>query len=199
MRKPIALALVGTLLAFGFAHGAQQGVPTKKLRVGAPPHGIADRAKVRLKVNAPGATIVGDPTTNGASLNLELTPGGQECFVLPSSLWEQKPSGLLKYDFFDPGNRRKVKVRLKVTGSGIFKLNFGAKGTSIEPGDPTLSYAANFSILGGGDEYCTSTGTASPRRNDSKLYLVVNDDGTACPLAACSPSGAFLEPLPEMF
>ena len=62
------------------------------------------------------------------------------------------------------------------------------KGTAITvlPGNPTSTYALNFTIGGGGDEYCSGSGTATPKQNDAKTFKVTNDTAAvACSIPAC--------------
>jgi hypothetical protein len=92
-----------------------------------------------------------------------------------------------------------VKVALiKQTPSGNFLLKVVEKGPQVTPapGNPTATYGTSFEI-GGGDEYCASTGTATPKKNDDRKFLVTNDTGTLCTTTCVgSPSGAFVDVAP---
>jgi hypothetical protein len=192
MRKLIALGIAAAFVSGGIAVAAQQGAAAKKLLVKNPPSG--NKKLVYLSKNTTG-TLAGDPTLNGASFNVSLTPGGTQCITLPAANWSTTGTG---FKYKDPSlTAGPVKVALiKVSGSGKFLLKVIGKSAAltIAPGNPTAAYGTNFKINGGGDEYCSSTGTAGPTKNDDKTFLVKNDDGVACTAAACSsPSGAFLE------
>jgi hypothetical protein len=192
MLKTIALGIATAIVSGGIAIAAQQGAAAKKLLLNNPPSG--NKKLVYISKNTT-ATVVGDPIANGASFRLVLTPGGSQCVTLPSSGWSAISTKGFKYK--DPQlTNGPVKVALiKKTPSGNFLLKVIAKSAAItvSPGNPTASYGTNFKI-NSGDEYCASTGTATPKKNDDKKFLVNNDTGTACTATACSsPSGAFLD------
>ena len=192
MRKIIALGIAAAFVSGGIAVAAQQGAAAKKLLVKNPPSG--NKKLVYLSKNQV-STVQGNPTASGASFNIALTPGGTQCITLPAANWTATPVG---YKYKDPNLAAgPVKVALiKATPSGNFLLKVIGKGPGFTPapGDPTATYGTNFKINGGGDEYCASTGSATPTKNDAKTFLVKNDTGTACTAPACSsPSSAFLE------
>lgn len=192
--KSIALGIATTLVSAGVAVAAQQGVAAKKLLVSSPPSG--NKTVVYLSKNNT-ATVVGDPTVTGATFTLALTPGGTQCATLPASGWTTTPVG---FKYKDPQLANgPVKVALiKQTPSGNFLLKVIEKSSQVTPapGNPTATYATSFEI-NGGDQYCSSTGTSTPKKNDEKKFLVNNDNGTAC-TTSCggSPSGAFLDVAP---
>lgn len=136
----------------------------------------------------------------GATLNVQLSPGGTQCFSMPASGWSSIGTGGYKYKDSDLANGP-VKIAI-VKGQGdrmsikVIAKNGGATPIRLTPGNPTLTYAANLRVTANfnAPEYCSSTGTASPTKNDSSKFQVKNDTGTACMVAACSPSGAFLDP-----
>jgi hypothetical protein len=191
MRKIIALGIAAAFLSGGIAMAAVQGAAAKKLLVKSPPSG--KKKIVYLSKNVTD-TVVGDPSLNGAQFGIALTPGGSQCVNLPSSGWSTTPVG---FKYKDPQlTNGPVKTALiKKTPSGNFLLKVIAKGTGITvaPGNPTTTYGTSFEI-NSGDQYCASTGTATPKKNDEKTFLVKDDTGIAC-LTTCagSPSGAFLD------
>ena len=91
---------------------------------------------------------------------------------------------------------------IKKTSSGVFlnkaviKAKFGPgpqPHITVVPPNPGIEADTNFSI-GGGDQYCSSFPGATANPNDAKTYKVKDTpDPGACLVAACSPSGAFLE------
>jgi len=168
------------------AGAAQQGTAAKKLLV----KNTATR-KILYKAKNDTGTVVGDPTVGGATFNLQLTTGGTgggtQCFSLPSTGWSAIST--LGFKYRDPQLvNGPVKVaQIKATPSGVFTIKVIAKGDGITvtPGDPsTTSYATNFSVSAG-DEYCGSSGSATPNPNDAQTFNVVNDDGTTCTLPLC--------------
>jgi hypothetical protein len=192
MSKSLGLALAAVVVSGGMALAAQQGAAAKKFLVKSPPSG--NKKIVFLSKNTT-ATLMGNPVMNGASFNVALTMGGTQCIPLPASGWTSTPVGF-KYKDPQLANGPVKNAIIKKTPSGNFLLKVIAKGAAITiaPGNPTLTYGTNFKINGGGDEYCASTGTAAPKKNDAKTFLVKADTGTACTAAACSsPSGAFLD------
>lgn len=190
MRKLIALGIAAAFLSGGIAIGAQQGAAAKKLLVKNPPSG--NKKIVYLSKNAT-STINGDPTLNGATFTIALTPGGTQCVTLPAANWSTTNTG---FKYKDPQlSAGPVKVALiKVSGSGNFLLKVVAKSGAITvaPGNPTASYGTSFEI-GSGDQYCASTGSSTPTKNDDVTFLVKNDTGTLCTTSCGSPSAAFLD------
>ena len=191
MRKFIAFGIAAAFVSGGIAIAAQQGAAAKKLLVKNPPSG--NKKIVYLSKNTTG-TVEGDPSLNGATFTISLTPGGTLCVTLPASGWSTTNVG---FKYKDPQlTNGPVKVALiKATPSGNFLLKVIEKSAAITvaPGNPTATYGTSFEI-NGGDEYCASTGTATPKKNDDKKFLVNGDTGVAC-TTTCggSPSGAFLD------
>jgi hypothetical protein len=190
MRKGITLGIAATFLAGGLAVAAQQGAAAKKLLLNNPPSG--NTKIVYLSKNTT-ASVIGDPIANGASFNVVIGGDGSQCMIMPNTGWSAISD--LGFKYKDPQNANgPVKTAMiKKTPSGNFILKVITKGNTVEPGDPTtLTYNTNFRI-NSGDEYCASTGTATPTKNTPAKFLVKNDTGTACALACSSPSGAFLD------
>ena len=191
MRTSIALGIAATFLAGGLAVAAQQGAAAKKLLLTESASG--NRKIVYLSKNT-SATVVGDPTANGASFNVVIGGDGTQCMNLPSSGWS--PISDLGFKYKDPTLANgPVKVALiKKTPSGNFLLKVITKNNTVQPGDPTTTnYGTNFHI-NSGDDYCASTGTATPTKNTPAKFLVKNDTGIVCTATACSsPSGAFVD------
>ena len=191
MRKFIAFGIAAAFVSGGIAIAAQQGAAAKKLLVKNPPSG--NKKIVYLSKNT-SASVVGDPSLNGATFTISLTPGGTQCVTLPASGWSTTNVG---FKYKDPQlTNGPVKVALiKATPSGNFLLKVIAKSSAITvvpPNDPMATYGTNFSI-NSGDEYCASTGTGTVKKNDDKTFLVKDDTGTACTTSCASPSGAFLD------
>lgn len=193
----VAIALVGVSAGLGFA--AQQFKPTKVLLVRNPSGPESRKIVYKVKELTTSNTVVGDPVTNGAKLRVTLTPGGDQCFNMPASGWSAISTLGFKYNDPSFANGPVRVASIKKTPSGTFLIKAVLKvralgaGITVVPGDPTASYAINFR-LGGGDEYCSSTGSATPNLNDDKTFKVVNDSApVSCSASACSPSGAFLD------
>jgi hypothetical protein len=184
MRSSIAVTLV--LLASA-AFGAQQLVPTKTLLVKNPPSG-ARKVLWKVRDSASAATLVGDPTTDGARLRLLLDPnGGDQCVTLPASGWAAVGAIGFKYKDASLANGPVKVAIVKKTPSGTFLLkallkNGGPTSITVVPGNPSTNYATNFA-LGTGDEYCGGTATATPDPDDAVTFKVSNDGAPA----SCAP------------
>ena len=188
MTKRIGFGVIAVLLSGGIAVAAQQGAAAKKLFVKVVNmQGFSTRIVYRSTNTT--ATVAGNPVANGASFHVGFPGGDMECISLPSSKWEAIRGG---FRFRDPTGVVRVAT-IKRSQTGTFRLKLVATHAGIEPPGPAAAYFTNFKINGGGDEYCGSTGSATPTKNDATTFLVKNDDGTACQPACSSPSGAFLD------
>ena len=182
-------ALAATLLlgaSAGSAFAAEQLVPTKTLLVKSPPSG-ARKVLWKVKETGSAATVTGDPTADGATLRIQLTNGGDQCVTMPSSGWTAIGTLGFKYKDATLANGPVKVAMVKKAPSGTllvkaFLKNGGPTSITVAPGDPTTSYATNFT-LGVGDNYCGGTAMAVPNPNDEVTFKVSND---AAP-AACAP------------
>jgi hypothetical protein len=188
--------------------GTTQLKPTKSLLVKNPPAGPTKRRIVwKVREAASSNTVTGNPnlvTSGGATLRVALTPGGDQCFTLPTGNWT--PIGTVGFKYKDTDlSEGAVKVLIiKKAGNGTFLIRAvikagGTQPVNVTPGNPTASYALNLKI-GDGDAYCSATDIAAPQVNSATTFKVKNDGTPAvCPLAACSPSGAFVEATVPLF
>jgi hypothetical protein len=192
--KIAGYAILSLFLAFSvdLASAAEQPKPTKSLLVKNPPSGPTKR-KIVWKVveKASSNTIVGDPTADGAQIRVQLTPGGDQCFSMPASGW--KAIGSIGFKYKDRkllmGAVKTARIKKTRAGTFILKVVLSGKGSqaiTIAPGNPTASYGVNFEINGLGDEYCSGTGTATPKRNDGKTFRTTNDTVPASCINPCS-------------
>lgn len=191
MKKRIALAVMAGLVSGGIAAAAQQGAAARKLFVKVVnAQGFSTRI-IYLSKNE-SATVAGNPAANGASFLVGFLGGDTQCISLPSSQWEPVSGG---FRYRDPTNSFGAVRRglIKRSQTGNFTLKLIATHAGIQPPGPATAYFTNFKVNGGGDEYCASTGSATPTKNDATTFLVKRDDGTACQPACSSPSGAFLD------
>jgi hypothetical protein len=185
--KGFVVCAASLVLSVVMADAAQQGTAAKKLLVKSTPSGTH---KLLYRAQNNTGTVVGDPTASGATFNLQLTPGGTQCLPLPAGGWTAIGSQGFKYADPSLANGPVKVAQIKASPSGAFKIKIIAKGSGITvvPGNPTGSYATNFRIsdgVGGGEEYCGSTGSAVPSPNNEITFNVVNDDGTTCSLGPC--------------
>ena len=169
------------------AFATQQLVPTKTLLVKNPPSGAR---KVLWKVKDGAAAVVGDPTADGATLRIQLTNGGDQCVTMPASGWSAIGTIGFKYKDAALANGPVKVAQIKKTPSGTFILkallkNGGPTSITVAPGDPTTSYATNFT-LGTGDEYCGGTATATPNPNNATTFKVSNDAAPGACIASCN-------------
>src|SRR5688572_18264436 len=129
--------------------------PTKSLLVKNPPAGPTKR-RIVWKVREPASsnTVTGNPnlvTSGGATLRVALTPGGDQCFALPSGNWA--PIGTVGFKYKDTDlSEGAVKVLIiKKAGNGTFLIRAvlkagGAEPINVTPGNPTNGYALNLKI-----------------------------------------------------
>jgi hypothetical protein len=160
--------------------------------------------RITFKATSPrgnGNFLVGDPTVGGARLNLKLDAVTQ-CFPMPRDEWTRFGR---TFTYRDPlGIHGPVKkATLKQTGSGGIQNKVVIVGNHgpvyVVPPNPGAQGDGNFTV-GGGTQYCTSTAGGTIHPNDARTFKARNAPAPAsCNVAACSPSGAFLDgtdPLP---
>lgn len=192
------LALVG-----GRALAADQLVLGKVLLVKDPSPNPAKRlVKVIARELASSASVVGDPTLNGATLRV-VAHGGtdqDQTFPMPAAGWVATSAGFRYRDF--PGDYGPVKVAiLKKTKGGAFLVRVVAVGylgaVSVVPPNPGTDGGAVLTIPGG-DRYCTNFGGPAggqvvnfPPGNAFKKFKIAAPTGETPCLA--SPGGAFLD------
>jgi hypothetical protein len=175
----------------------QYPVATKLLLVKNPSGPAFRRVTYQVKDGPNGAFLAGSPPNAGATFNLKVG-GATQCFRLPASGWKFSGGG---YSYLDAtgahGPVRSVKVRR--TGNGTFQskvLVLGRLGTiDIVPPNASLPGDMNLHLNGPtAVEYCGSTTGGAVTANDVKTFKVKYAPAPgACTLAACSPSGAFLD------
>jgi len=188
MRARLAV-FVGLSIMGSAALAAQHQVPTKVLLVKNPPSG-ARKVLWKVKETGSAAIVAGNPTTDGATLRIRLTTGGDQCVSMPSSGWSAVGSLGFKYKDAALANGPVKVALIKKSASGTLLIkallkNGGATSISVAPDDPTTSYATNLT-LGTGDDYCGGTASATPNPNDATTFKVVNDGAPAGCIAPCS-------------
>ena len=179
---------------------AQHTLPTRRFQVRNPAASTAQgRRKIVFTEEAQGSPVplVGDPTVSGATLRVSLGDGDEQCFDFPASGWSSLGALGFKYhDVHGPGAAVNASIEKEVfSGDVILKWKLrGVKGTvDVVPQAGTPSFAVNFHILGG-DEYCAGGPTPSKGTSTDAVYDVSGLLAPPmCGVAACSPSGAFLD------
>jgi hypothetical protein len=201
------MAVVACGIAGGLAYAAQQTVAGKLIFVKNPKATDASKRTIVYfaKELSSNETVVGDPTVSGAKLKVKLD-GNTQCFAMPASGWTPISTIGFKYKDATGANGPVKTAFIKLTKGGVF-LNkaviLGKFGPgpqphiTVVPPNPGVEADTNFSI-GGGDQYCAAFPGATANPNDDKGYKVKDtpDPGT-CAVSACSPSGAFLEEVPQ--
>jgi hypothetical protein len=142
-------------------------------------------------------SVGGDPTVGGATLNVQIDSESQ-CFSMPPSLWTR---GSRSYRYSDKlGIYGPVKSALiKQTGSGRLQTKAVITGrngaVTLVPPNPGTIGNTNFKVGGGGGSYCTTTAGGTIKPNDARTFKAKNPDAVPayCLVAACSPSGAFVD------
>jgi hypothetical protein len=142
-------------------------------------------------------TIAGNPTVHGAKLHVKMGNGSEQCFDLPAANWSPISSFGYHYtSFAGPGAVTAASIKKTPSGVFIMKLRLSGKVGPVDvvPQAGTTRFDLNLS-LGGGDQYCAGGPTPPGATNTDKTYRAQNLPApTSCGIAACSPSGAFLDP-----
>ena len=117
VQSALALVALSQLLVIP-SFAAQQLVTSKTLLVKNPPSGAR---KVLWKVKETAATVMGNPTTEGgATLRIQLTPGGDQCVSMPASGWSAIGTIGFKYKDATLTNGPVKVAQIKKTPSGTF-------------------------------------------------------------------------------
>jgi hypothetical protein len=165
--------------------------PGKLLLVKDPKPGDPSKRKVvyKVKEQVSTSTIVGNPTTSGATIKIKLD-ANTDCYDMPASGWSATSTIGFKYKdrwgTYGPVSAASIKK----TRSGTFLIKVKILGRNglitVVPPNPGIQADTNFS-LGGGDEYCsTFGGTIGP--NDAKTFKAKNALAPlGCDVTACSP------------
>ena len=175
---------------------AQQVMSTNFFIVTNPTGGAAMRKMVFKVGRGVLDTVVGNPAANGATLEVKLGNGTMQCFHLPAANW--KPTSLGGYRFADvTGANGVTKVAIKSRDPHGFGLEIratGKRGATINVLPQLLTTRFDLNLaLGGGDAYCAGGPTPAEATNTDTVYNVKNAPApSVCGVAACSPSGAFL-------
>src|SRR5262245_14746134 len=170
-------ALVSAIAIFSSpAHATDQLILGKSFVVKDPMPGIdpSKRSVVALgkELSSPN-TLVGNPLTNGASVEIVAnggTPTDQVVNLLPgayngSNGWKALGSPVIGYSYKDVTPTGPVKTALiKKAANGIFILKVVMKGTNgattVIPPNPGTDGGMRFTIAGG-DSYCVNFGGAA--------------------------------------
>jgi hypothetical protein len=194
---PLAIMLIARA---GTALAAQQLQPTDRFLVRNPSPGrdptqreILFVQEVRQSSNA----IVGDPTAGGATLQVSLADGGEQCFDLPAFGWS--PEGTLGFRYRNRGGSgAAVSAHIKKEPfSGDFILKWKLRGTkgpiNVVPQPGTPSFAVDFKIVDG-DEYCAGGSTPPDSTTTAAVYNVRHLPAPAtCGVPACDPTTSLRE------
>ena len=182
---------------------SQTPVGTKLLLVKNSSTPAARRVVYQVKDAPNGAFLGGAPPLYGATFNLKVGDTSQ-CFQLPHNYWKYSSGGyryLDHYGLFGPVKLAKVRR----TSNGTFTAKIAILGklgqVDIVPPNAPVYGDMNLRLNGiPSVEYCGSTAGGVISANDLKTFKVKGAPApAACTLAACSPSGAFLDEAAEAF
>ena len=193
----VGLAFAAVVGMHTAVQAAQQLMPTRSFLV-TNSTGSPAKRKIVFKVGkGTPDTVVGNPTTDGATLEVKLANGTMQCFHLPAAGWA--PIGNFGYRFTDfTGTSGVTKATIKRTGPGGFGLVIratGKRGATIDvlPQSGTTGFDLNLALRDG-DAYCAGGATPVGATNTDTVYNVKDVPAPGvCGVAACSPSGAFLD------
>lgn len=215
MRRMLLAALVASILP-AVGHAADQTVLGKAFLLKDP--GVPEKRKIVVKAveHTSDDTVVGDPTTQGATLTVraEGTSPSTQSWYLPvgtsvkgKPFWSGDATKGFKY-VDSKGENGPVKVaQLKLTKSGVFKMKMIALGklgaiSVTPPNDGTLGCA--LLQIPDGDSYSVRFADGNVVNNGTKLFKVVNpqtegtcdlcgngtvDPGEECDGSACGAFG----------
>jgi hypothetical protein len=186
------------------ARAADQTVLGKQLLVKNPGPPSARKIILQAIESATDDTIVGDPTTAGATLSISVYGGtsSAQVFTLAAALWRGDAVHGFKYKDA-AGASGPVKVaKLKKTASGKFLIQavIGGKHAPVDvvPPNPGTGGCTRLEIAGG-DSYSVRFGDGTMTNKDAKLFRIKQPvtEGTcvACgngfpdPGEACDPGG----------
>jgi hypothetical protein len=179
---------------------ADQAVLGKLLLVKNP--STPDKRKVVMKAMEPasGASIVGDPSVDGAALVIDAIGGStnSETYDLPAGVsaatgkpfWQGDATKGFKYKD-RAGENGPVKVaQIKKTGGGMFRVKAVISGklgaVSLQPPDQGTRGCALLTIGGGGDSYSIRFADGDMKSDGAKQYKV-KDPATAGTCINCDP------------
>jgi hypothetical protein len=209
--RDLVRVIVSLALGAGVAQAADQTILGKQLQgKDAKPGLVSTKRKIvaQAKETASADTIVGDPTTSGATVTVFVSGTGSaiQVFVLPAGtdprsgkpFWSATGGGFKYKD--SKGTNGAVRVaEIKKSGSGTFQIKIVALSkngpVAVVPPDPGTSGCVRVEV-GGGDRYHVlfpAPPNATVKKNDAKSFVVKDAvvEGL-CPLPICG--NGFVEP-----
>ena len=192
--KLIAAGILGAAAAAGVAIAADQTILGNKFQVKNPGAVTKRKIKGTAKEKASPNTLVGNPTSGGATLEVFANGGTStnQTFNMPSSGWTSINGG---FKYKDPqGANGPVKVaKVKKTNSGKFLMSvlvLGKNGLiNVVPPNPgaTGCFALSF---GGGDRYSVEFGPTSQIKNKGTVQFLAKKPTAEgiCPTGASTTS-----------
>jgi predicted esterase len=197
MTRGLLLLGVIVLPALSVAHAADQTVRGNTLVVKNPGTAAKRKITVKAKETASDNTLVGDPTTGGATVTVTVNgvaPSSQT-FTLPASVspTTQKPfwtgdtvKGFKYRDAKDEnGPVKSAQIKLK-GGTFQIKVTVDGKGglVAVVPPNPGSAGCA-FLTIGGGDAYSVQFATGKVINKGSSLFKVAKptSEGSCAPTA----------------
>lgn len=157
----------------------------------------ARRVGVRAVERGSSHTIVGDPSVDGATLEIIAngTNAARQSFDLPASEWSADTNTPgTRFTYRDPkGTNGPVKkAHIRRSGGGKFSIGASIDGAKdsvesldvVPPDSGTDGYAV-LTLGGGGDRYCMQFGADGKVRNRGRVsFRVVNPTSEGCPAPA---------------
>jgi hypothetical protein len=178
---------------------ADQTLPLKLLSVKNPSGPTSRRITYKAK-SFPHTfySYIGDPRLAGATLNLQLDSQTQ-CFHMPPGLWKLSGSSFRYVDTSGlAGPVTAAQIKHNGTGGLQNKVVVNGRNGAVNIVPPGSVGYGNFHVAGGAS-VCTTT-AGGVIKSDGKAYKAKNSGAPAlCYVAACSPSGAFLDGSAEAF
>jgi len=153
---------------------------------------IKRRVQARAKEKGSDATIVGDPTVAGATLEIVANGANptSQTFVLPAAFW-RKSSGIpgIRFQYGDPRgeNGPVTGAQIRQSSGGLFSIRVDVAGRSgilpldvVPPNDGTDGFVVL--EITGGDRYCVQYGADGRVRNrGAGWFRVTSPTAEGCP------------------
>ncbi len=139
-------------------------------------------------------TIVGDPTVDGATLQVIANgdTDSDQTVALPAAGWKRMGSVGFKYtNRVTGGATRHATIKRSAKGVFQIRVQLDARGGAVQVVPPNAGENGGFILrLGRGDRYCASFGGAAGGRevkDEPAQWLVKAPTAKACPVAEAQP------------
>jgi acetyl esterase/lipase len=191
MRSLLLVAMF--LLPFSAAHAANQTVQGSTLLVKNPGSPAQRKVSVKAKEAATNNVIVGNPATNGATVNIAVngaSPSTETYALPPGTGWSGDAQKGFKYRDSLGANGPVKSASIKAR-NGIFQIKISLDGgqgaIGIVPPNPGTDGCVLFTVSGG-DSYSVRFANGQVTNKGSALFKVTKPTGQGSCLPALTPT-----------